>query len=55
MTYGNYTITRYYSDHWQYQHNEFDGAPDSGDKRNGFAATLCEAKAAIDELENELL
>ena len=56
MKYKEFEITQYYSDHWHFHHVEFDGAPDSGDKRNGFAETLLDAMAAIDEIiaeENE--
>lgn len=34
---------------WGYAHEDFDGAPDSGDNRWGYAPSLEEAKAAIDE------
>ena len=36
---------------WQYAADGYDGAPDSGDKRCGSAATLEQAKTEIDELE----
>jgi len=38
---------------WQFVHNEFDGASDSGDHRGGSAASLAAAKAAIDDLEDQ--
>lgn len=36
---------------WQFYHDDFDGAPDAGDNRCGFAPTLDAAKAEIDERE----
>lgn len=40
---------------WGFAHKDFDGAPDSRDTRFGYAASLEEAMAAIDEqIESEL-
>ncbi len=38
---------------FDYAHEDYDGAPDSGDRRSGNAASICEAKNAIDELIDE--
>ena len=35
---------------WAFVHRDFDGAPDAGDHRYGHAASVVEAKAAIDSL-----
>ena len=41
---------------WAFVHRDFDGAPDAGDHRYGHAASVVEAKAAIDSLiEDEQL
>lgn len=40
---------------WQFQHEGYDGAPDSNDIRYGAAATLEEAKQEIDERIEEIL
>ena len=60
MKYKGYTITKEYADHWHFQHDEYDGAPEtyfsnseqtpSTDIRAGMAQTLCEAKKQIDQL-----
>jgi hypothetical protein len=39
---------------WQFAHEDYDGAPDSGDHRIGTAPSLEEAKAGIDEQIAEL-
>jgi hypothetical protein len=36
---------------WAYAHDDLDGAPDANDNRYGYAATLAQAKAEIDERE----
>lgn len=38
---------------WAYQHDDFDGADDVGDSRSGYAPSVENAKAAIDEYEDE--
>lgn len=38
---------------WQFHHDDFDGAEDSGDSRCGSAGSLGEALAEIDEREAE--
>lgn len=38
---------------WLYAADDYDGAPDSGDRRCGFAGSEEQAKAAIDELLEE--
>ncbi len=38
---------------WSWVHDEYDGAPDSGDDRCGTAASLEAAKRAIDEQLHE--
>jgi hypothetical protein len=38
---------------WQFAHQDFDGAPDSGDQRSGTAASLDDARRQIDEMEVE--
>jgi hypothetical protein len=43
-----------YQDGYDYAHESFDGAPDSGDDRCGFARTVAEAKTEIDEYEDAL-
>jgi hypothetical protein len=35
---------------WDYYHEDYDGAPDSGDRRCGAVATMADAKDMIDEL-----
>lgn len=55
MTYRNYTITHAPKPiptracDYDYAHEDYDGAPDSGDHRCGNASSLAEAKALIDE------
>ncbi len=39
---------------WTWAHEDYDGAPDSHDKRCGVAETQQECFDAIDELEEEL-
>lgn len=34
-----------------FSHDDFDGAPDANDNRCGYAASVEEAKAEIDEME----
>lgn len=34
---------------WCYAHKDFDGAPDAGDNRYGYAASIEACKAEIDE------
>lgn len=53
--YGKWRI--YISDNpcqqsYDYVHTDFDGAPDANDGRYGHARTVEEAKAEIDEYEN---
>lgn len=36
-----------------FAHNDYDGAPDAHDHRNGACATIDECKAEIDYLEDE--
>lgn len=38
---------------YTYTHKDYDGAPDSGDKRCGWAGSVAECKADIDEIEAE--
>lgn len=38
---------------FEFHHKDYDGAPDSGDCRCGFAATLADALAQIDDLNAE--
>ena len=38
---------------WSFSHDDYDGAPDSGDVRCGVAASLEAAMRRIDELEEE--
>ena len=66
MIYRNYTIGRTYygKPAYQFQHNDFDGAPGSyfseheqeatSDTRNGLANSIEDAKEQIDEIEEEL-
>ena len=53
MKYKGYTITKEYADHWHFQHDDFDGAPDSGDNRIGHGNTLCDAKSQIEDRISE--
>ena len=39
---------------WNFHHDDFDGAPDSGDTRCGYAASPQACYDAIDELEQSL-
>jgi hypothetical protein len=66
MEYRNYTIERTYygKPAYQFQHNEFDGAPESyfseheqeptSDTLSGLASSIEDAKEQIDEMEDEL-
>lgn len=66
MIYKNYTIERTYygKPAYQFQHNDFDGAPESyfseheqeptSDTRTGIANSIGDAKEQIDEMEDEL-
>lgn len=38
---------------WQFQHDQFDGAEDSGDRRYGQAASPQDCMYAIDEIEDD--
>lgn len=38
---------------WTFAHDDFDGAPDSGDMRCGTAASIEDCKQQIDELEGD--
>ena len=38
---------------YDYVHDDYDGAPDSHDRRHGFAATAEECQADIDALEDD--
>lgn len=38
---------------YTFSHDDFDGAPDADDNRFGYAASIEEAKAEIDEMEAE--
>lgn len=42
-----------YADLWSYVHEDYDGTEDGGDNRCGFAKTVDECKAEIDEYEDE--
>lgn len=65
MKYRNYTISRTYYGRpaYQFQHDDFDGAPESyfseheqeatSDTRNGLANSIEDAKEQIDEIECE--
>ena len=60
MKYKGYLISQYGAYHFEFAHEEYDGAPESyfsdseqtpsQDIRAGMAQTLCDAKAQIDEL-----
>ena len=59
IRYGRYQI-RYSpkpipsrSHDYDFEHDDYDGAPDSGDNRCGTAANLDEGKEAIEEIERE--
>ena len=39
---------------YAYVHDDYDGAPDAYDSRHGYAASIEEAKAEIDEMEADL-
>ena len=60
MRYGNWEITHNPKPvpmrgfDWDYCHRDFDGAPDSGDRRCGYAASATDAMKAIDEIEDEM-
>jgi len=49
--YRGYRIFVTETGYFDYVHDDYDGAPDSGDHRAGYARTVDEAKAAIDEME----
>ena len=38
---------------WTFAHEDYDGAPDSGDTRCGFASSIADAVRQIDEIERE--
>ncbi len=38
---------------WHFWHDDFDGAPDAGDNRRGRAPSLADAKAQIDDIEDD--
>lgn len=38
---------------WQFYHEDFDGAPDSGDRRCGSASSFAAALNECDEMEDE--
>lgn len=40
-----------YGPAFSYSHDDYDGAPDAHDNRYGYAASIDEAKAEIDEME----
>ncbi len=57
--YGDWTITYdpapipFRGLDYTYTHKDYDGAPDSGDRRCGYAGSVDECKADIDEIEAE--
>jgi len=67
MKYRNYTIERTYygKPAYKFQHNDFDGAPESyfseheqeptSDTRNGLSNSIEDAKEQIDEMEQDRL
>lgn len=38
---------------WHFAHEQFDGAPDAGDRRHGDAASLTDAMHEIDSIEDD--
>ncbi len=58
-TYGDWTISYdpppipFRGLDYTYTHKDYDGAPDSGDRRCGYAGSVDECKADIDEIEAE--
>lgn len=38
---------------WHFVHDDYDGAEDAHDHRHGHAASLAEAKAEIDDLDED--
>ena len=38
---------------YEFHHEDYDGAPDSGDNRCGHATSIADAKSQIDDMEEE--
>lgn len=38
---------------WSFEHDDFDGAPDAGDRRCGHAASVAACRAEIDDIEDD--
>ncbi len=55
MKHGNWTITENWKPHgrWEFVHDDYDGAPDSGDHRCGQAATVEDCIDEIKRIEGE--